>query len=827
MSKRLMLLTLFAFMLAGITANAAEPLFQTRTHWYVEKSPYGMVIADFNGDGINDMATTSYETDSASVLIGAGDGNFEPAVFYTTSTSCDGLLSADIDTDGDIDLLAFSYMNVSVLKNDGSGVFGAPESIPMASVFLTLGLADLDHDDDIDIVLPSSDWQNDTLYIYLNNGDGTFADGNKYQVNTYLNDVYLADINEDSHVDICIAANDGEIITMFNDGAADFTMNTYNVGASPDYISTADYDGDSDVDIMFADASTDRAIIMANDGSSAFAVVDSFDLDIYFDDFMTADLDRDGDHDVVIVGDSMGVYTNDGAGNFALTYASFTGYESFSVNVGLLDGDGYPDIAISTGSYSYDSEPCYIAVFINDRAGSFLTRETFGDFVNNQGICSGDFDDDGDMDIAMVSYWSDWPTSTGDTLVIYENDGGTGNFVRSGAYVTRTKGWSVHAEDLNGDNIPDITVGYSEGTMMSVFLNNGSGTFGARADYTAGEKPINMAFGNLDGDTDMDIVVSNRTSGTFTLLLNNGSGVFTGGGDFGSASSPYDIVCADIVNNDGNIDVVFPDYNNARLVLYHGDGAGNFPNSDFIECPGYYPYAVTAADFDNDGDIDVAATDEYTHKLLIFENFNHLNLQAPDVYMCGVDAYDIITADFNDDGLTDIATANSSSYDVSVFMNEGSLDFSGAHGFGAYYEPTALCAEDFDGDGNIDIACTDYSYGTFSVLLNRFDVVVNVDDPDDDILPDRFLLKQNYPNPFNASTAIEYAVPAKSQVTVTVYNILGREVNTLVDENKAAGNYRVVWDGSDYSGKTVASGIYLYQVRIGDKTGVKKAVLLK
>ena len=85
----------------------------------------------------------------------------------------------------------------------------------------------------------------------------------------------------------------------------------------------------------------------------------------------------------------------------------------------------------------------------------------------------------------------------------------------------------------------------------------------------------------------------------------------------------------------------------------------------------------------------------------------------------------------------------------------------------------------------------------------------------------------NYPNPFNPSTEVIYTLPANAAVTLKVYNIIGREVNTLVEGVKPAGEHRIVWDGTDDSGVKVASGIYLYRLQAGATSLTKKMVLLR
>jgi hypothetical protein len=94
-------------------------------------------------------------------------------------------------------------------------------------------------------------------------------------------------------------------------------------------------------------------------------------------------------------------------------------------------------------------------------------------------------------------------------------------------------------------------------------------------------------------------------------------------------------------------------------------------------------------------------------------------------------------------------------------------------------------------------------------------------------IPDAFTVSQNYPNPFNPSTEISYALPEAGNVNLEIYNILGQQVKTLVNEFQDAGNYVVTWNGDDETGATVASGVYFYRVVAGEYKEVKKMVMMK
>lgn len=99
-------------------------------------------------------------------------------------------------------------------------------------------------------------------------------------------------------------------------------------------------------------------------------------------------------------------------------------------------------------------------------------------------------------------------------------------------------------------------------------------------------------------------------------------------------------------------------------------------------------------------------------------------------------------------------------------------------------------------------------------------------------LPGSFALLQNYPNPFNPGTVISYQLPARAEVSLKIFNLLGQEVRTLVNRPREAGVYRHEWDGRDAAGAAVSSGVYFYRMEARTADGkrfndVRKMLLLK
>jgi len=111
------------------------------------------------------------------------------------------------------------------------------------------------------------------------------------------------------------------------------------------------------------------------------------------------------------------------------------------------------------------------------------------------------------------------------------------------------------------------------------------------------------------------------------------------------------------------------------------------------------------------------------------------------------------------------------------------------------------------------------------VVMNILSPVVNVENEN---VPATFNLSQNYPNPFNPVTSLQYAIGSRQFVTLKVYDLLGREVETLVNEEKPAGEYEVEFNAANLLPKgSLTSGIYFYQLKAGSFAETRKMVLIK
>ena len=188
---------------------------------------------------------------------------------------------------------------------------------------------------------------------------------------------------------------------------------------------------------------------------------------------------------------------------------------------------------------------------------------------------------------------------------------------------------------------------------------------------------------------------------------------------------------------------------------------------------------------------------------------------------------------FDQDGIWRISDINSPFADTVRVITEDAL-------YGADDNINARATMDFDAAGNIVLMENSNEHiffisppGTGST--NSFTTtsaepfLVGTVGIDDDLngMPIAYRLEANYPNPFNPSTTIRYQLAKAAPTTLTVYNVLGKAVRTLVSEQQSAGNYSIQWDGRDNNGRAVASGVYIYTLQSGSFTESRRMALLK
>jgi hypothetical protein len=173
-------------------------------------------------------------------------------------------------------------------------------------------------------------------------------------------------------------------------------------------------------------------------------------------------------------------------------------------------------------------------------------------------------------------------------------------------------------------------------------------------------------------------------------------------------------------------------------------------------------------------------------------------------------------------------SVNQHTYEV-FYIKRNDLAFSGRNS--VYYGATMY---DVTNDGKEDIVIhlddiiENVGMRLFTYIY-KADFSVNVNEPSP--LPEKFNLYQNYPNPFNPSTNVRFEIPERSNVSIKVYNILGKEITTLLDKEMSPGSYTIDWEAKDSNGELLPSGVYLVRLNAANTKSIyaktMKAVLIK
>jgi hypothetical protein len=188
------------------------------------------------------------------------------------------------------------------------------------------------------------------------------------------------------------------------------------------------------------------------------------------------------------------------------------------------------------------------------------------------------------------------------------------------------------------------------------------------------------------------------------------------------------------------------------------------------------------------------------------------------------------SADVDEDELTYHFTAEliingqlTTEYDTTLTANEMKIDYKSV--FDEIYAAQAMLAVmEWDVSVSDGIAEVLAENGPLTVGVNASDAVLSIDE---ELLPDVYALHQNYPNPFNPITTLRYDLPEQANVNIIIYNLLGRQVRTLLNQTQDAGYRSVIWNATNDYGKPVSAGVYLYQIQAGEFVQTRKMVLLK
>jgi hypothetical protein len=696
-----------------------------------------MATGDFNHDGFLDVATTD-GSKTVSVLLGNGDGTFQPAVSYNVPQPTN-LAVADFNRDGKLDLVISANFSLVVMLGNGDGTFKAPITASSQAGAMVVG--DFNGDGIPDLALTGS-----PAYILLGKGDGTF------QPPVFNGSVLFAgfgvaagDVNGDGKLDVIAGSQDG-IFVMLGDGKGNLS-NPVDIGFGPNptQVALADVNGDKKLDAVVFDPLGGNFWVLLGNGNGTFQAATQYPMgtaQALATSLLVADLNGDGILDVAVTGQTplpsalfpyspgtILVFSGNGDGTFqpAVPYNP-TGQTNWALAAGDFNGDGLTDLAFSS---SRQSTPTQVGLMFGAPGGTFLSPASYplGSIPGQPALA--DLNGDGVLDMVVAN------TGFGGNLSVLIGNG-DGTFKPAVTYPTAFGAGYVVVADFNGDGKPDIAVANGTGSNILVFPGNGDGTFGTPvASFGAIGGAFYLAAGDFNKDGKLDLAVLGSVG--VQIALGNGDGTFHGNlslpGVFG-ASGP--IAVADL-NGDGNPDVVFtasndtgiaatPQPGTVLVMLGHGDGTF----AAIVAYPiGKIATSVAIGDLNGDGKPDLAVTDfaPGAADVAVLLGNGDGTFQAAVRYPAADGADAVVMGDFNGDGNLDLAVssnsagANSSSGSagaVTVLLGRGDGTFRNSLVYGAGINPLTVAVGDVNGDGKPDLVLADTLANTAVVLLNNY-----------------------------------------------------------------------------------------------------------
>jgi hypothetical protein len=670
-----------------------------------------IVVADFNGDGKQDMAVLNANSNTVTILLGNGDGTFNVVPSGAViGSNANQIAVGDFNGDGipDLAVTTSSSSSLNILLGNGDGTFTAATSSPVASSSpFAIAVGDFNGDGKLDLAVTDS--YNDTISVFLGNGDGTFA-----------------------------------------------AATTLHSGSSGSPIATADFTGDGKLDLAVgvagASGASDSVTILTGNGDGTFNVptFSQAASAANISSLQVGDFNADGIPDLALTDKSAGTFTvllGDGSGSFTATTSILPGNPIFGLSCaeGDLNGDGRTDLVLgvfgSSTALVYLTEPIETATAAASLAltgaGQHQVDASFGGNSNYISSTSG-----------TTMLWGP-PLATTTTLTL-TSGGSPVSSVTPGTAVTLTATVMAGAVPLTAGkvNFCDATASHctdihnvgtatltSNGTATYKFVP-GPGTYSYKAEYvlsgigaasastalnlTVGPAPIpvytdttSISESGVPGNYSLTATVvgfggPTAPTGTVSFLDTSYSNTLLGNAVLGSATSGvgWEIGQTPAVGGTAAVAQVTGDFN--------GDGIPDLAvlwNNNSIDWEG--PFSVTILLGNGDGTFTMGPVTQAT----------------------GVESYPaMIAGDFNGDGKTDLAILSWNGYSTSyitTLLGNGDGTF-GTPQTGTVYNqgavggdaiPGSMVASDFNGDGKLDLAVVgDYvSSGGVTILLGNGD----------------------------------------------------------------------------------------------------------
>jgi hypothetical protein len=655
-----------------------------------QTDPSALAIADFNGDGLPDVAVISSADNQAIVFLSQGNGSFKAGKAINAGPAPGAIVAGDFNGDGHMDMAIVSAEGTGIFLGKGDGTFK-----PVANIRNAFGnaiaVADFNGDGKLDLVV--GDNQFGTLDLLLGNGDGTFqpmtvlpAAGNPVAL-------AVADLNGDGSPDLVVAtgAND-QIVTLLNNGKGTFSNPQAVSVAGAIALAIGDFNGDGKPDVACATlvGGTAAVVLLLGEGNGQLGaptkiVSEGNPTGVAI--VAAGDFNGDGHLDLVAsLNQLSGNYTLMLEGNGDGTFQKPAKYSMGSpqaFGVADFNGDGRVDIVTANGSINTS----LLSVLLGEGNGEFQTAPqtaltAFAGNVSPVGVASADLNGDGLTDFVAAE-------SSGAQVLLAAG----GNQFTAGQFIG-TAPTFIALADVNGDGRPDLIMTTSTNNV-AIFLGNGDGTFQPALNSNAGAGQFGVAVGDFNGDgkPDLALIINSQSLG---VMLGDGNGNFAAPVKLFTLGTEPDSIAVGDFNKDGKLDVVVSNYGDAAagpasISVFPGNGDGTFAAPTNLALPGTAdPWEVAIADLNGDGNLDIVSSNNNESYISIYLGNGDGTFKPPSNNFSAFAPLDLVIADVNGDGIPDIAFLSQGEYDLGVLAGKGDGTFAPAVFFGGGSFPEGI-----------------------------------------------------------------------------------------------------------------------------------------
>jgi hypothetical protein len=809
---------------------------------------HDQVFGDFDGDGKGELAF--WNQGASTLLIAeipadphtASSWNITPIYSYSGNIH-EGLAIGDVDNDGKLDIIGGGRWFKHI-----SGTTYAVEVIDDTKRFTRSSAGQLKGGGRLEVVFVPGDEDGRITYYEWNGSSWIGTDLLGFDV-IHGHSLQIADIDNDGKLDIFNAemrlgggnAN-AKMRIFFGDGNGNFTLSEVATGFGNHESRLGDLDGDGDLDILDKpyDWDAPRVDVWLQNGSGTLPPysLDQWQRHAIDQDkpwravFVAAgDMDNDGLKDVLTggwwyqnPGNAFGTWTRNTIGsplnNMACVYD--------------FDYDGAIDVL---GTKGQGADPNAEFVWAkNNGSGSFtiLTNVPNGEGDFLQGVAAAHFQPGNPVEVALSWHQS----GSGVQMLTVPSDPSTGSWTWRRVSTT-SQDEQISATDLENNGSLDLVLG------TQWLRNNGVSSWSPFTLNPTSGDPDRNRLADINRDGRIDVVVGFEAISVGENLAwyeqpTTPTGTWTEHIISTTVVGPMSLDVADM-DHDGDMDVVVGEHNlnnpaTAQLIIFENvNGAGTSWSQHIVYTGDEHHDGAQVADLDNDGDLDIISIGWNNSSVEWYEN-RAIVLNPPPV---PVQLVSFIATRRNptEVGLEWRTLTETNSFGFSVQKKVGSeqsfsdIPNSFVPGHGTTLEPHSYTFV----DGNATQEATYYRLRQVDLdgtVHFSEPIIIGTTDVDSQLVPTEFSLSQNYPNPFNPMTKIRFSIPVGTghAPSLRVYDMLGREVATLVNENLKPGSYETTFDARLTAGgqaSSLASGVYYYRITAGDFVATKKMVLMR